>query len=143
MILKEIFRDTAETITATQDTRICDVAASMNAKNIGSVIVVDDKQKVIGIITDRDIAMALALGAGTPESFITEVMSKNVETVPESATLFDVTRFFRTVSVKRLPVVDGSGRLVGIISSDDVIAFLAREMFDTCKSFESKLGHLV
>ena len=143
MILKELLRATGEVLTANQDSRICDVAAIMNEKHIGSIVVIDNERLVIGMITDRDIAMALALGSATADSFINEVMSKSIETVPENATLFDVARFFRTVSVKRLPVVDQSNRLVGIVSSDDVVTILAREMFDTCKSFESKLGHLV
>jgi predicted transcriptional regulator len=98
---------------------------------------------VIGIITDRDIAMVLALGAGTPDSTVKEAMSQDVETIPDSMGMFDVSRFFRTVDVKRLPVVDAQGMMVGIVSIDDVMALLAREMYDTCSSLEPKLGHMV
>jgi CBS domain-containing protein len=143
MILKTMMREHLEVFTATLNSRISEVANTMREKRVGSIVVVDDADLVIGIITDRDIAMALALGAATADSFINEVMSKDVETISESMTLFDVARYFRTVEVKRLPVVDKKKRLIGIVSSDDVIAFLAREMFDTCNSLEPKLGHMV
>ena len=126
--------------TATADARISEIADIMQEKRVGSIVIVDPSSFVIGIVTDRDIALSLALGAATPDSFVTEVMSKEVETISEEMSLFDVTRYFQEVDVKRLPVVNNEKRLVGIVSSDDVIALLARQMFDTCSSLETKTG---
>lgn len=142
MILKELMRERSEVYTLPSTARISAAADMMRDKRVGSIVIVDG-ESVIGIITDRDIAMTLALGAGTPDSTVEEAMSREVETILESMSLFDVTRFFRTVDVKRLPVVDTNGSLVGIVSLDDVMALLAREMFDTCSSLEPKLGHMV
>ena len=143
MILKELLRENSEVFKLTEDNRIRDVAAMMHEKHIGSIVIVDDSDYVVGIITDRDIALGLALGVATPESYVTEVMSRDVETVRESMSLFDVTRFFKTANVKRLPVVNEELQLVGVVSYDDVIALLAREMFDTCQALEPKLGHMI
>lgn len=142
MILKELFRENLDTFTLTRDARIREAAAVMQRERIGAIVVVED-QKVIGIITDRDIALCVSLGAATPDSLLGEVMSKTVETINESTSLLDVTRFFRTTRVKRLPVVNDEDRLVGIVSADDVMALLAREMLDTCSTLEPKLGHFV
>lgn len=143
VILNELMRTGCEVITAVTDTRLSEAAALMREHRIGSVVIVNADEKVIGIVTDRDIAMVLALGAGTPDSTLEETMSRDVQTVPESMSLFDVTQRFRDADVKRFPVVDRDDKVVGIVSTEDVMAHLAREMFDTCSALEPKLGHIV
>jgi CBS domain-containing protein len=143
MILKDMMREHMDVHTLTVEARIVDAARIMHDERVGSVIIVDEDHVVAGIITDRDIALSLALGAATPDSFVNEVMSRDVKTVHESMTLFDVTRFFRTAVVKRLPVVDSDKRVVGMVSIDDIMVLLAREMFDTCKGLEPKIGHMI
>lgn len=143
MILKMLMREYLEVFTVTEIARVSEVAELMLEKKVGSIVVVDDANHVIGIITDRDIAMALALGEASAHSLVSEVMTEEVETIPDSMTLFDVARFFKTVAFKRLPIVDGDKRLAGIVSTDDLVALLAREMFDTCGSLEPKIGHMV
>ena len=143
MILRELMREKLEVVHLTEQARLSQVADLMRDRRVGSVVIVDDSEHVVGMITDRDIALSLALGAATPDSFVSEVMSREVDCVSSSMNLFDVTRFFKTVEVKRLPVIDESKRLVGIVSMDDVMALLAREMFDTCSALEPKLGHMV
>lgn len=142
MILKELFRERSEVVTLTMDDRISDAAELMRREKIGCVVIVDDRH-IEGIITDRDIALGLALGAATPDSFVAEVMTKGVATINESTSLLETTRFFRNVRVKRLPVVDDENQLVGIVSTDDIMALLAREFFDTCAALEPNLGHFV
>lgn len=143
MILKEIMREHCEVHKLDESGRIIDAATMMREQRIGSVVIVDDSGKVTGIITDRDIALGLAFGAATSNSFVTELMTRDVKVVNQQMTLFDVTRFFRTAQVKRLPVVNGDGHPVGIVSVDDVMACLSREMIDTCSALSPKLGHLV
>ena len=137
-----LFRDNQEVVSLTTDARISEAAELMREKRIGSIVIVENRQ-VIGMLTDRDIALGVALGAATPDSFVAELMTRDVERVDESMSLFDLTRFFRMSRVKRLPVVDDENQLVGIVSIDDVMALLSREMFDTCKALEPKLGHMV
>lgn len=142
MILKELFREHFDTFRLTRNARIRDAAVLMQREKIGAVVIVED-EKVIGIVTDRDIGLCVSLGAATPDSHLEEVMSKSVETVNQSMNLLEVTRFFRTARVQRLPVVDDDDRLVGIVSTDDVLGLLARELFDTCSALEPKIGHMV
>ena len=142
MILKELFQERREVITLTREARISAAAELMRRESIGSIVIVQDKQ-VVGLITDRDIALGVALGVATPDSFVTEIMSQDVKTVKETMPLYDVARQFRSTRVKRLPVVNSQNQLVGIVSVDDVLALLARELFDTCSTFEPKLGHMV
>ncbi|MFT5302819.1 MAG: CBS domain-containing protein [Mariniblastus sp.] len=143
MILKDLMRELIDVCSLPLTARLSDAAKMMHDDRVGSVVIVDDANSVIGIITDRDIAMTLALGAGTPNSTVEEAMSRDVKTIPDTMSTFDVSRFFRTANVKRLPVVNSGGSLVGIVSLDDVVSLLAREMFDVCSSLEPKLGHIV
>jgi CBS domain-containing protein len=114
----------------------------MRREKVGSVVIVHGN-RIVGIVTDRDLALTVALGAATPDSFVSEVMTKEVETIRDTMTMFDVSRYFRTACVKRLPVVNSKDELVGIVSTDDVIAMLSRELYDTCSALEPKLGHMV
>ncbi|QEG20427.1 CBS domain-containing protein [Mariniblastus fucicola] len=143
MILKELLRDNRSVYKLGEDSRIIDAVDLMRDRRIGSVVVVDSSGKISGIITDRDIALALAYGAAAANSFLAEVMTRDVFVVNEAMTLSEVTKQFRTFEVKRLPVVNGDGHPVGIVSLDDVMSLLAREMFDTCQALEPKLGHFV
>ena len=86
MILKELFREHLDTFTLTKHARIHDAAALMQREKIGAVVIVEER-RVIGIITDRDIALCVSLGAATPDSLVGEVMSKTVETVNESSSV--------------------------------------------------------
>ena len=142
MILKEMIREHQPVFALPQEATISDAAELMRQEKIGAVVIRDDK-RIAGIITDRDIALGLALGASTNESHVTEVMSSDVQTINENMTLVDVTRFFRHAKVKRLPVVNDQDELVSLISTDDILALLAREIFDTCSAMEDKLGHTV
>lgn len=143
MILKELMRDRLDVFKLSENARIADAAELMYEKRVGSVVIVDSEDFVVGIVTDRDIALTIALGAATSDSFVNEVMTRDVEVINETKSLLEVTQYFRASNVKRLPVVDQNGRLKGIVTLDDVIALLSREMFDACCSLESKLGHMV
>jgi CBS-domain-containing membrane protein len=83
-----------------------------------------DGNRVVGIITDRDICMS-ALFTGRPlyELRVFDAMSRQVQTCRPGDSLTDVERIMRTARVRRLPVVDEQGLLVGMIS----LADLARE----------------
>ncbi len=142
MILKELLRDSDEVFTLTINDRIKDAVEIMHRQNVGSVVITDD-QKVMGIITDRDVALGVTLGAATPESYVGEVMSREVHTIAQTASMFDAARKFRDAKVKRLPVVDEHEHLVGLISTDDMTAILARELINTCGALEGRLRSAV
>lgn len=87
----------------------------------GSVPIVDTSGRAIGIVTDRDICMA-ALFKGAPLSSIAiaEVMSGDLCTVQAEDDVKEAERLMQERRVRRLPVVDAGGSLVGILSLGDV-----------------------
>ncbi|MFP3347724.1 MAG: CBS domain-containing protein [Thermoproteus sp.] len=117
-----------EVVTAGKNTPLKEAANSMYEKKVGSVVVVDEAGKPVGIVTERDLVYVCAKGlsADTP---IWMVMTENPITIGEDALLLDAVEKMRSLNVRHLPVVDREGKLVGIISVRDVLdlaAFLIR-----------------
>jgi len=115
-------------VTAGKNTPLKEAANSMYEKKVGSVVVVDEAGKPVGIVTERDLVYVCAKGlsADTP---IWMVMTENPITIGEDALLLDAVEKMRSLNVRHLPVVDKEGKLVGIISVRDVLdlaAFLIR-----------------
>ena len=110
----------------TRDVRIAnpgqsirDVANIMAEIDAGSMPV-GENDRLVGMITDRDIAIrAVAKGKG-PDTPVREVMSKEVKYCYEDEDLEHVARNMGDIQVRRLPVVSRDKRLVGIVSLGDV-----------------------
>lgn len=112
---------------------IVDAAKRMRLLHVGTIVVVADvggMQKPIGILTDRDIVLSIV--ASDPEHLpfleIGDAMSDDLLLAREDAALPDALNLMRERGVRRLPVVDGGGALVGIITADDIVRFLAAEL---------------
>ena len=117
---------TREVRIATPGQSIREVATLMNEINAGA-IPVGDNDRLIGMITDRDIAIrAVAQGKG-PDTPVREVMSESqVLYCYEDDELSSVAKNMSEEQVRRLPVVNREKRLVGIISFGDVTQNEAR-----------------
>jgi CBS domain-containing protein len=113
-----------EVVAAGKNTPVKEAANSMYEKRVGSVVVVDEAGKPVGIVTERDLVYVCAKGlsADTP---IWMVMTENPITIGEDALLLDAVEKMRSLNVRHLPVVDREGKLVGIISVRDVLDLAA------------------
>jgi len=110
--------------TCKEDDRLEVAARMMWDLDIGCVAVVDPRQHVIGIITDRDICMATYTQGKSPQQiFVREAMAREVFSCLPDDNFAEAEEIMRKRRVRRLPVVDLDGRLVGLISLND----LARE----------------
>jgi CBS domain-containing protein len=116
-------------VTAGPGETLAAVARRMQEHNVGTVVIVED-QRPVGIITDRDLALALGAQGIAPQSTAQKVMTGHVRTIPDDAGIYTATKCMRECEVRRLPVVDGDDRLVGIVSLDDLLRFLGREMYN-------------
>ena len=111
---------------STRDTTAQEAARMMEENDCGSLPVVEsrDSMKLLGIVTDRDLALRV-LGRGQgPATKVQEAMSRNVSSVKAEDGLDDVERIMSGQQVRRIPVVDGQDRVIGIIAQAD----LAREL---------------
>ncbi len=91
--------------------------------NCGVVPVVDTGEPV-GVLTDRDVALALAEYPDVVNRPVSDIMSKGVLTVPPEATLAEVIQRFGTERVRRLIVIRSDGQLLGIVTWADVAPYL-------------------
>lgn len=92
--------------------------------DIGCLVVVDADTRPIGMITDRDALMgAYTQGVPLREGSVRNVMSRPLETCPENASLQELQQLMQKAQIRRVPVVDSSGRLTGIITLSDLARF--------------------
>ena len=104
---------------ASPDQTIRDVAKIMDDIDAGSVPV-SENDRLVGMVTDRDIAVrAVAAGKG-PDTPVREVMSREVKYCYDDEDLDDVAKNMGDIRVRRLPVVNRDKRLVGIVSLGDL-----------------------
>lgn len=101
------------------DQTIRDAAHLMAELDIGA-LPVEDKDRLVGMITDRDIAVrAIAEGRG-PDTSVREVMSREIKYCYEDQSVEEVTQNMGELRVRRLPVLSREKRLVGILSLGDL-----------------------
>lgn len=98
-------------------------AVRMVEREIGTLVVVDDLRRPLGIVTDRDLmARCLAPGRDGRRTRLADVMSNPVVWIHESAASSQALEEMTRLRVRRLPVIDDGQRLVGILALDDLIA---------------------
>jgi len=118
------------------DTSIVDAVGLMKAHHVGDVVVVreaDGERVPIGILTDRDVALAVDRLLRLPRLRVADVMSVELVTSPEGDSLYDVLKKMQSHGVRRLPVINDRGGLEGILTFDDVIELLSEELTDLAK----------
>ncbi|XBQ16142.1 MAG: CBS domain-containing protein [Oceanicaulis sp.] len=110
---------TPNAVVTTTDARCCDAAKLMAEHDIGSVPV-HESEKLVGMVTDRDITTRVTAKEHGPETPVSEAMSERVLYCREDDEVADVCRNMAEQAVRRLPVVDGDKRLVGMVSLGDL-----------------------
>lgn len=124
MKIKEIMKPV---FTAPATMTVKEAAKTMADKRIGSVLVVD-KGKTLGIVTEGDVIEAVAENVNILSCSISKIMSKKLMSVEPDDNIDDAAAIMRDNKIKRVPVIDESGKLVGIVKITDVIA----NYDDTC-----------
>jgi CBS domain-containing protein len=99
----------------------------MLRSHVGAVVVVQAGRPV-GIVTDRDLALRVVAAGRSGDTPVRDVMSENLVTVRFDAQLDDVALRMREQGVRRVPIVDAAGALVGLVSLDDLYVLLSGEL---------------
>ena len=130
MTVKAILSSKGRTVVTIEPTATLeDAIGTLTRHNIGALVVLGPEQRVIGVLSERDIVRALADqgAAGVLKNPLAQVMTRNVSTCLEADKVGAVMEQMTNGKFRHVPVLEG-GRLVGIISIGDVVKHRLHEM---------------
>jgi CBS domain-containing protein len=104
-----------DVVTAKPNITVKDALRTLREKHVGSIIITDNNEKCIGIFTERDAIRTIA-GDVPLDTPIEQVMTKNVATIGEEASLDEARRLIISRGIRHLPVVNSKGELAGLFS---------------------------
>jgi CBS domain-containing protein len=120
-------------------------AQLMREHHVGYLVVIEPHAlgttvKPVGVLTDRDIVVSvLAKGADPRALRVGDVMVRQPVTVDEDASLDFALRQMRKIGVRRIPIVGSTGQLLGVLSLDDVLDALSKELTSVVGSIRNEL----
>lgn len=124
-----------DVVTARRDTSVPALARMMRDEELGDIVIAWDDEPV-GIVTDRDIALAVAHYDDLSALTAADIMTEDPVTVHQDVSAVDLPAAMAEGRVRRIPVVDDDGKLVGIATLDDVVATTGEMLKDVATVIE-------
>jgi len=111
---------------------VLEAAQIMRRHHVGDVVVVEERggrRVPVGIVTDRDLVLEVMAPQIDPATItVRDILTTDLVTIKKDAGLFEAIEYMHAKGVRRLPVVDDNGGLIGILTLDDLIELLSDEM---------------
>ncbi len=121
-----------EVVIAQSGDSVLEAAKLMRHHHVGDVLVVeerDGRRIPVGIVTDRDLVVEILAPELDPDAItVGDIMVLDFVTVPDTTGVFEAIQYMRGKGIRRLPVVDEGGGLLGIVTLDDLLVLLAEEL---------------
>ena len=122
---------------ANLDEKVPAIADRMLQRGVGSLVVLNSKKEPVGIVTDRDLVLrCVAAGQDLQDAQVKDLMTPAPRVVSEQTPIEEALGIMRSGTFRRLPVVDGEGKLLGIVSVDDILRLLVEELGEVGKLLE-------
>ena len=123
---------TREVVIVKRNETVLEAAKLMRQHHVGDVVVIEERDGVrvpVGIVTDRDLVVEIMAPELDPAAMtVGDIMEQELVTVKESMGLFEAIQYMRSKTVRRLPIVDENGALLGILALDDLLELLSEEL---------------
>jgi CBS domain-containing protein len=104
------------------------VAQRMHQRGVGCLVVVNDSSEPVGMITDRDLVSRVLSKASDPmQTKVCDVMTREPKWISEESPIESALALMRSGGFRRLPVINRTRKLVGLVSLDDILMLLAEE----------------
>jgi len=121
-----------EVVIVYPETTVHEAAKLMRQHHVGDVVVVEEREGVkmpVGIVTDRDLVVEI-MAPDIVQMVITvgDIMGEKLVTVKGSTGIYESIQYMRSEGVRRLPVVNNKGGLLGILTLDDLLELISEEM---------------
>ncbi|HWB14654.1 MAG TPA: CBS domain-containing protein [Pirellulales bacterium] len=114
---------------ATTKESVAFASRRMRDNNVGTLVVIDEQKKPIGIVTDRDlVTRVMAVGQDPHTCTVGDVMTGSPKSLRDDASIEDALVQMCGLGIRRMIVVDKENYLVGIVSIDDVLSLLSEEV---------------
>ena len=111
-------------LTCAPETTVLAAAKLMANKNYGSIVIVNNKNEVLGLMTERDIFRRVVAEELDPSiTLVSKIMTREIRTAQETDKLSDWLRIMSNERFRRLPVVDSNRRLVSMMSQGDFVSY--------------------
>ena len=140
MLIRDILRKKgSKTITTSKETKIVDIAHILTKEKIGAIIIIE-KEKVIGILSERDIVRAFTQKKSVRNTQVHELMTKNVITCSLEDNNEDLLTLMVAKKFRHLPVLE-KNKLVGIVSIGDLVKDRTKRLkkeIDQLKTYVTK-----
>ncbi len=116
-------------LTMTADRSVADAVADMSEKNYGSVIIVDADDRVIGVMTERDVMKKIVnQGRDAKATTLGEIMTRDPRLASEDDDIVDWLRIMSNERFRRLPIVDSENRIKAVFTQGDFVSFTWPDM---------------
>ena len=140
MLIRDILRKKgSKTITTSKETKIVDIAHILTKEKIGAIIIIE-KEKVIGILSERDIVRGFTQKKSVRNTQVHELMTKNVITCSLEDNNEDLLTLMVTKKFRHLPVLE-KNKLIGIVSIGDLVKDRTKRLkkeIDQLKTYVTK-----
>jgi len=114
-------------VTVPASATVATISQTMASEDVGTVVVVDDGAP-LGIITDRDLALALAEGTDVAGRQAGQFVDGTLQTGSTEMSVFDALERMQSAGIRRLPIVDENNAIRGIVALDDVLVLLGEKL---------------
>ncbi|MEW6353466.1 MAG: CBS domain-containing protein [Pseudomonadota bacterium] len=126
-----------DVVFVTRNESVVEAARLMRQHHVGDVVVIDEKNGLrvpVGMITDRDIVIEVIAKGVSPDTVTAgDIMSGDIAVVRETEGVYETIQYMRAKGVRRMPVVNAKGALVGILALDDLLELISEEMGELAK----------
>lgn len=107
---------------------VAQLVAELRARRVGALVVTDSSGALVGIVSERDVVGGLAEDPALLDAPVDVIMTKDVVTIHPDFEVADLARLMTERRIRHIPVIDGDGELMGLVSIGDVVKIRMDEL---------------
>lgn len=129
------YKSKPKPLTRPSDATVADAVAAMSEKSYGCVVVVDETEKLVGLVTERDVMNKLVgKGLDPNTTKLGDIMTREPRTAREDEDMMDWLRLMSNERFRRLPIVDDEGRVRAVFTQGDFVSYTWPDLMDQAKN---------